>query len=282
VLVTANYKLTVDALRRDLAGTDVWLLLLETYGVNVWCAAGKGTFSTDEVVRRVLAVSLPDHVSHERLVLPQLGAPGVSAEDVHRATGYRVTWGPVRSADLPAFLAAGMKATPEMRRVTFPLRDRAVLVPVELVAGFSKWRLLAPVAALLAAAAAAVLGPGEAADTFPALAGLALAAWLAGVLSGTVGVPLALPWLPGRAFALKGALLGAVAGLPVAVVLGDTPLAAAAAVLGSTVVASYLGMQFTGSTPFTSPSGVERELRTWIPAQAVGAVLALVLFALST
>ena len=37
--------MTVDLVRGDLAGVDAWLLVLETYGVNVWCAAGKGTFS---------------------------------------------------------------------------------------------------------------------------------------------------------------------------------------------------------------------------------------------
>jgi len=42
VLVTANYKLTVDALRRRLTGLDLWILVLDTKGVNVWCAAAKG------------------------------------------------------------------------------------------------------------------------------------------------------------------------------------------------------------------------------------------------
>ena len=40
VLVTANYKLTIDAVRCELAGLNMWLLVLDTKGVNVWCAAG--------------------------------------------------------------------------------------------------------------------------------------------------------------------------------------------------------------------------------------------------
>ena len=122
VLVTCNYRMTVDIVRRDLAGTDAWLLVLETYGINVWCAAGKKTFGTDELVRRIFDTHLADHVEHETLVLPQLGAVGVSANAVRAATGYRVVWGPVRSSDLRAFLAAGLKATPEMRAVTFTTR----------------------------------------------------------------------------------------------------------------------------------------------------------------
>ncbi|RXM20875.1 acetyl-CoA synthase subunit gamma, partial [Citrobacter sp. AAK_AS5] len=53
VLVTANYKLTFDGLRSELGGVDAWMLVLDTLGVNVWCAAGKGTFSTAELARRV-------------------------------------------------------------------------------------------------------------------------------------------------------------------------------------------------------------------------------------
>jgi CO dehydrogenase/acetyl-CoA synthase gamma subunit (corrinoid Fe-S protein) len=74
VLVTANYKLTFDALRSELEGVDAWILVLETQGVNVWCAAGKGTFGTDELVNRVAATRLTEVVSHRKLVVPQLGA----------------------------------------------------------------------------------------------------------------------------------------------------------------------------------------------------------------
>ena len=132
VLVTANYKMSFDELRSRLGGHDLWILVLETYGINVWCAAGKGTFGTAEVIRRVQAVGLDRLVSHRRLILPQLGAPGVAAHEVKRGCGFGVTYGPVRAADVPAYLAAGRKAAPEMRRVTFPTLERLVLTPVEL------------------------------------------------------------------------------------------------------------------------------------------------------
>lgn len=44
VLVTANYKLTFDHLRSALEGISAWILVLDTRGVNVWCAAGKKIF----------------------------------------------------------------------------------------------------------------------------------------------------------------------------------------------------------------------------------------------
>ena len=42
VLVTANYKMSFDKLREVLPGRDMWILVLDTKGINVWCASGKG------------------------------------------------------------------------------------------------------------------------------------------------------------------------------------------------------------------------------------------------
>ncbi len=139
MLVTCNYRMTVDLVRGDLAGVDAWLLVLETYGVNVWCAAGKGPSRTDELVRRIYSVHLAEVVDHERIILPQLGAVGVAAQTVRELTGYRVVWGPIRSADLRAFLAAEQKATPEMRAVTFTFAERMALAPVEFLGAFRYW-----------------------------------------------------------------------------------------------------------------------------------------------
>ena len=46
--------------------------------------------------------------------------------------------------------------------------------------------------------------------------------------------------------------------------------------LAGTTASSFLAMQFTGSTTFTSPSGVEREMRRALPAQIGAAILAMV------
>lgn len=276
VLVTANYKLSFDALRRHLGDRDLWLLALDTRGINVWCAAGKGTFGTDEVVRRVESAALAQVVSHGTIVLPQLGAPGVSAPEVRRRSGFRVVWGPVRAADLPAFIDAGMRATPEMRRVRFPLRDRLVLVPVEMsvVAG----------AALLVVAAATLLGGFTG-------GGFSLAGVLAGVLpatavvvtamaAGTVVTPVLLPWLPMRLFAAKGALVGAVGAALVLPWLAGAflPLRLAAAAAFIVAGASFMAMNFTGTSTFTSLSGVRKEMRAALPWQVGGAALAALLW----
>jgi hypothetical protein len=274
VLVTANYKMSFDHLRRQLPARDAWLLVLDTDGVNVWCAAGKGTFGTAELIGRLRANGLAKVVSHRELIVPQLGAPGIAAHEVKKETGFTVTYGPVQAGDLPAYLDAGGRATPEMRRRRFPLRERLALIPVEL-AGALKWLLVAmPLLLLLGGLG----GPDDYwsnARQHGLFAGLV---YLSGLLAGTVLMPLLLPVLPGRAFACKGLFAGLLMALPVfgwrlwgwsspAVFWELIPLLL---IMGA--VSSYYGMNFTGSSTYTSLSGVRKEMRLAVPLQ-IGAGL---------
>jgi len=274
VLVTANYKLTFDQLRSSLNGLDAWLLVLDTHGINVWCAAGKGTFCADEVARVVHETQLAEIVRHRRLVLPQLSAPGVAAHRVKDACGFRVIFGPVRAADLPAFLAANMKADAEMRSVTFGVRERAVLAPVELSVAWDR-RMLLAYAGILATSAIDRDGIslGRAVRRGAPVIG---AAWLA-LLAGSAVTPLALPWLPGRAFSLKGAVAGGVLAAGATAVLRRqlSPAAQLALLAGVPAASSYAAMNFTGCSPITSPSGVELEMRRALPLQAAGCAVAI-------
>ena len=68
LLVSANYKLSFDCLRAALNGESAWLLVIDTKGINVWCAAGKGTFGTDEIVHRCQATRVSELVSHRQLI----------------------------------------------------------------------------------------------------------------------------------------------------------------------------------------------------------------------
>lgn len=257
VLVSANYKLTFDVLRKNLAGMDCWLLILDTKGVNVWCAAGKKTFGTSELVNCIKAVGLSEVVTHKKLILPQLGAPGVSAHEITRQTGFSVMYGPVRASDIKAFISSGYKATKEMRTVFFPFRDRLVLTPVELVAAAKKSLLIFGVLFLLNLFAAR---PFDSTD---------FAAYAGAVFVGTVLTPVLLPFIPGRAFAWKGWLLGLCwAAFAVCLFGWFTPgyrLLAAGYLLLLPSVAAYLAMNFTGSSTFTSPSGVLKEMRITLP-----------------
>lgn len=272
VLVTANYKATFDILRRELCGLDAWVLVLDTQGINVWCAAGKGTFGTEEVVRRVRTTGLESVVSHRRLILPQLGAPGVRAGEVRKECGFSVTYGPVFAGDIRGFLENGMKAVPGMRAVTFTTVERLGFTPVELAA------LLKPsVLAVATLFLMAGIGPGVFSLSAAWQRGIAAAGvWVAGSIGGAVLTPLLLPWIPGKAFSGKGALVGAVlAGLALAKYAASLGvLHALALLLALPVISSFVAMNFTGATPFTSPSGVEKEMRRALPVQALAAALA--------
>jgi len=276
VLVTANYKLSFDALRLRLSGIDAWLLVIDTRGINVWCAAGKGSFSTDEVVQSVHRYRIGELVGHRELILPQLAATGVAAQGVRKGCGFTVLFGPVRSADLPAYLRQGKRCSEAMREATFTLAERAVLIPVELFLLAKPLLYLVGIVLLLSGIGPSGFSPAAALHR----GGILLTATVLGIVGGAVLTPLLLPWLPGRQFWMKGLA----ANLPVA--LGGWALSAPrlvpveqmALVLWIAATGSYLAMNFTGSPPFTSPSGVEYEMRRGLPAQMVAAGLALALW----
>jgi len=273
VLVTANYKLSFDALRKELTGISAWLLVLDTKGVNVWCAAGKGTFGTEELVRRIEAVKLASVVAHRVLVLPQLGAVGVAAHEVVKASGFRVVYGPVRAKDLPAFLAAGMKKDEAMARVEFRLADRMAVAPVELT---HAWPFL--LAALAFSALLPLLSGGFSMGAFAGN----LLLFASPILVGTLLFPALLPVLPFKAFAVKGAVLGLLWNFGAAFALGAGVPETVAFVLIATSVVSFIAMNFTGASTYTNLTGATLEVQIGMPLMAaasiVGAVIAAVRF----
>lgn len=269
LLVTANYKLSLDHLRRELVGLAAWIVVLDTQGINVWCAAGKGTFGTEELVKRLELTDAKKLVTHRTLVLPQLGAPGVAAHEVARRSGFKVVYGPVYARDLPAFLRAGLKATPQMRRIRFSLGERLAVAPVELV------QRLVPALCVLALF---LLLSGITAGGYRV--NLGQWHWISGVvaslyLTGSLFIPLLLPWLPGRSFAVKGAVAGLLlaGGFWLLLPFGMTERLALG--LFSVTACSYMGLMFTGCTPYTSASGVRKELKWAVPLQLLFAVIGL-------
>jgi len=269
VLVTANYKMSYDLVRQSVSGRDVWLLVLETHGINVWCAAGKGSFGAGELVRRVKTAGLDKVVTHRRLILPILGAPGVAAHEVARRTGFRVSYAAIRAADLPEYLDNGMVTTPEMQRLTFTFYERLVLVPVELVLALKSVAIIGAVALVLISA----LG-----NVTAGISGFCayLGAWLSGVVLG----PLLLPWLPGRSFAVKGAAVGLLWSLAfywLAGGAGWNGAVTAAVFLALPAVSAFYTLNFTGCSPYPSRSGVKKEMRIALPAMGSALVVSLLL-----
>jgi hypothetical protein len=280
VLVTTNYKMSFDKLRKELSGRSFWILVLDTKGINVWCSAGKGTFGTMEVVGRIESSGLAKIISHRELILPQLAGPGVAAHDVKKLSGFRVIYGPIRAKDLPTFLDSDLKANLEMRLKTFTIWERIALIPVELVQALRAGVVIILVLFLLSLlgrlgeAWANALGHG----LFSALA------VLTAILAGAVLTPLLLPWLPGRAFSLKGLSMGLVAAFILAAFRwGDWirwtgRLEIVAWFLLIPALSAYLAMNFTGASAYTSLSGVKKEMRWALPLQIGAGVVGFVLW----
>jgi hypothetical protein len=264
VLVSANYKLTFDSLRKELTGVNCYLLILDTKGVNVWCAAGKGTFGTEELLNRIKKTGLSRVVSHRTLILPQLGAPGVDSNEVKKRIGFNIVYGPVRASDIKAFLAADMKATDDMRKVKFTTYNRMVLTPMEFIAAM---RISLVVFGLLFLANLIATEPFGIGD---------LAAYMGAVVFGTVVTPILLPIIPVRAFSLKGWILGLCWAAYIVWMLGwfrDDLAAAAGYMFLLPSVSAYFAMNFTGSSTYTSFSGVMKEMKIAVPLIAVTIVI---------
>jgi hypothetical protein len=275
VFVTSNYKLTFDNLRKNLAGVDGWILVLDTKGINVWCAAGKGTFGTKELVNRIRSVSLETIVNHKRLILPQLGATGVAAHKVKEETGFNVHYGPVRAADLKRFISDGYRADKTMRRVTFGFKDRIKLIPNDFIYG--KFYLLGAVTVLFLVSG--LSSNGISYKDFSGEGGPAILKVFLAYLAGIVITPMFLPYIPGRHFSLKGFFAGALMFLIILLLKSsaDNVFETISWFLIITAISSFLAMNFTGSSTFTSLSGVKKEMKISIPFQIAFALIGIIL-----
>jgi ubiquinone/menaquinone biosynthesis C-methylase UbiE len=189
VLVTGNFDLTVRRLVRAIDGrVDAWILVVNSAGINVWCASGGGYMTAEKVIAGMNASRLHEVVDHHALVLPQLCGNGVDGWKIRKETGWGVHWGPVRAEDIPEYLASKRKKTDRMRWVRFPLRDRLEMVTVTL--GFYGLLILLPVFLIWR-------------DLFPPIA--------VALLGLSYFYAVALPWIPGRDGLFKSIPLTALA-----------------------------------------------------------------------
>ena len=124
VFLTCNFRLTVQRVKKALKGIDAYLLVANSRGINVWCAATGGHFTNHDVISVLKTSGIEDLVDHRNVVLPQLAAAGIEATDMHKKTGWKVIWGPVYAKDIPAFLRNDFNKTAGMRQVVFPWLQR--------------------------------------------------------------------------------------------------------------------------------------------------------------
>jgi hypothetical protein len=178
----------------------------------------------------------------------------------------------VRASDIEAFINAGYKAAKDMRTVNFPLKDRLVLTPMELVPAVKK--SLPVLGALFLTSSLFAARPFDKKD---------VRAYTGSILTGAVLTPALLPHIPGRSFSFKGWLLGLAwaagyLGLSGRLKKGSRLLSAGELLL-LPALSSFLAMNFTGASTYTSPSGVKKEMKRSLPwiigAAVIGGLLTL-------
>lgn len=218
VIVSCNYKYTFDLVRKELEGVDCWLLILNTFGVNVWCAAGKGTFGTQELIISIAAVKLDKITNHKVLIVPQLGASGINSHEVKKTTGYRIIFGPVQAKDLKEFISNRFKATEEMRRVPFNFKDRLKLTPLQFIQNIKYYSIVPNILFIINLIAMKnfnIALNNAVYQSIPFIIGIGIA---------TIVFPLLLPALPFRSFSLNGVMLGILYVIPIILFKGHSIL----------------------------------------------------------
>jgi len=252
VFVTANFTLTFNQLRRALRGLACYILVLDTRGINVWCAAGGDKFSTREVAVAARAFRLADVPHRTPLVLPKLAATGVSVHELKASHGLAATFGPVYARDIPAYIVDGYKKSDTMQRADFGLQKRLAVT----------WSFALGNAALVALPLVIfhhLYSP-------LAIAAAAAVSFLIGAL---------FPWLPSRLYSVKGLAAAALVAVPLVphiIAGGGGGRSVALWALFLAFAGVLLGLEFSGDTATSSPSRVRQEFR---PGLAVLAALAL-------
>ena len=277
IFVSANYKLSFDILRKELHGLNAWIIVLDTKGINVWCAAGKGTFGTKELISKIKQSRIANIVRHKKIIVPQLGAPGIDSPQVKRITGFRILFGPVRASDIKEYIHNGYKATEVMRTVKFTMWDRFILTPMELIPVFKKLPLFALIIFILfGLTPAGIIFKSALLKGSPYLIAL-----LAAALAGAFLTPVLLPYIPFRSFSIKGWIMGIVTigaiKFSTPLFNFNSPLLTIALFVFFPLLSSYIALQFTGASTYTNISGVKREIKIGLPFYISGTIASLVI-----
>ncbi len=125
ILVTCNFDYTVRHLKEYLKkeALDCFLLVVNTQGTNVWCAAAEGIFTTETVLAHLKVYNVGERVNHNQLILPQLSVAGVKRKDL-KEQGWEGIYGPVYFTDLKEFLNNGLTKNKDMQALQYDYWER--------------------------------------------------------------------------------------------------------------------------------------------------------------
>ncbi len=279
VIVTCNYRLTIDALRKSIKAKGIFILVLDTYGINVWCAAGKMTFSSRELIYQIVKNDIKKKLKVRRVILPQLGASSMEPHIVRKMCGVSIIYGPIRAEDIDKFIDNSYSCSEEMRTVTFPLEERLKLAPLEFIQSI-KFIFISLLGFILYSLIFNGFADGFSLSLYNCLGIFTLS------LIGCIAFPAMLPILPFRSFALNNILLSLpfILAMSVYEFLNNIFVniySLVAFLLIRLMYAAFIGFRFTGSTTFTSFSGVKKEGRVLIKSTKIFSGFTVVLLILS-
>ena len=124
VFLSGNYTLTVHRLMKCLRPYDCYLIVANSKGSNVWCAAGMNEFNEFDIIDAINVSHLKGKVKGRRIIAPPYAAPGVDVKVIEEQTSFKLEWGPTHLDDLPDYIDKNYRRTSEMTLAQFGFLDR--------------------------------------------------------------------------------------------------------------------------------------------------------------
>lgn len=281
ILVTCNYHLTVYKLWKTVNHLNTRILVIDTEGINVWCAAGKGKFCTAAIQEQLEKVD-PNQLSvleiskeHRLpLVIPKLALSGVKLKKLIDLN-YQPIIGPIYMEEIPDFLHQKPLINCKTEKFEFDISDRLFTLPGSLLQ-FLLYSIYPAIPLFLLNA------------IFPN--GCSNILWYQiPILFFSVATLyiIIFPYLPSRKFAIKGLTLASCLLLPILVVFFINPISIGSIYsslsLVSIVLATgiFFGLYYTGNSGVSNYSLVKLEIVRYLPISAILYGLGLVMFILS-
>ncbi|MFX0085496.1 MAG: corrinoid protein-associated methyltransferase CpaM [Candidatus Hodarchaeota archaeon] len=250
VLITANYQRTVRLVSNALQNQNAYLLVADTMGENIWCAARGDKFGLREVVEVIKATRIEELVQHRKLILPQLAAGGINHQQIKKAIGWTVRFGPIYAKDIPSYLETGRK-TEKQRTVSFDLKERIEMALQQsyfLSKFFFFWVFLFGIVG-------ATILPNLSLFRIAIL--LLPVVWLAYIFFAMI-----FPLFPTSSFLRRGICYGSLLTfifISVGIVLSSSLIVIGQWALIGFIVGTFLGMDYSGATPISHPSEIDQE-----------------------
>lgn len=269
LVVTCNFLSTIVLLCRNISPLNVRMLIVDTNGINVWCSAGKGKFSSQEILNKLNMYerSIITDSDEIELIIPKLSLSGVKLSELKR-NNVRPVIGPVYANKLKQYLEHPPYKDCASDTVIFGIKARAYTV-VPTVVQFSKYIILM---AILLFIFDNLFKTGFHWQVMPI--GVAISFFY----------PLLFPWLADRSFAIKGISLAFLLSLFIIFLYTRGGISLflaifyAAFIFGTSI---FLALSYTGNSPVSNYSKVKKEIVTFLPLSVFCYVIAMLFYFLS-